>query len=229
MVEFIGIVVAACAAWFLWRAIVARLLPRMMRRGAAYAQEHGAVPLEFSADLLKSPSEVKVARAWMAKGDSDFGALDGYKQYGKVIIRLYQDRRANIEHVKAHMEKTAFGPQRNRFLHISACPISALYVITLTSILSPVMPTADEMKEVYDHCFRDADDAFSREKAWADAMNSQSTQDDMEGMGEIAGRETQSANYEFFCKLRQRQTADAANGINETALALTDPRWYLKI
>ena len=65
MVEFIGIVVAACAAWFLWRAIVARLLPRMMSRGAAYAQEHGAVPLEFSADLLRSPGEVKVARAWI--------------------------------------------------------------------------------------------------------------------------------------------------------------------
>lgn len=229
MVEFFGIAVAACAVWFLWRAIVARLLPRMMRRGAAYAHDHGAVSPEFSADLLNSPSELKMARAWMAKGDSDFSALDGYEQYGRAIVRLYQDRRANVERVKAHMEKTAFGPQRDRFLHISACPISALYVITLTSILSPVMPTANEMKEVYDYCFRDAEDAYSRDKAWADAVNSQSTQANMEGMGEIVGRETRSDNYEFFFKLRQRQTADAANGIDETALALGDPQWYLKI
>lgn len=83
------------------------------------------------------------------------------------------------------------------------------------------------MKEVYEYCFSDADDANVRDKAWANAMDSQSTQVNMEGMGEVVGRETKSDSYEFFYKLRQRQTVDAANGVNEAALALGDPQWYL--
>lgn len=229
MFEVIGFVVVAWFAWLIFKAVVAKQTGALLQRAANYAELHGGVPRAFSAEVLDSPSEVKAARQALATGDSDFGALDGYKQYGRVIMKFYEGRRANVELVKDHMEKDAFGPQCARLPDISACPISAMYVMTLTSCLSPMMPTADEMREVYDHCFRHGGDDSSRENAWVDAMNSRASQENMDGMGRLVGREMKSKKYEFFYKLRQRQMADNKLGIDETALALADPQWYLKL
>lgn len=233
---FILVAAIVLGIWTIGKSIVGGLIGGTLLRAAVYAENSG-VPRDFIDEIIEFPDIVKHARRELASGDRNFAALDVYEQYGKAIVHLnVKAREIEMQRLKKEMERV-FTPQCDRLHDYSACYISALYISTLAAVLARMMPTQEELREVFDHCFRHPNLGMAknralglvRNRAWEKMLSLPKSGDDLLAMGELVTREVTAKKFEFFYKLRIKYRDNDEQGISESDLAAADPRWYLKL
>ena len=83
--------------------------------------------------------------------------------------------------------------------------------------------TQNELRAVFDHCFRHPNLKLARDSAWEEMMNSPQSSDDLLAMGELVKREVTARKFEFFYKLRNKYSDNAEQGVSESELAASRP------
>jgi hypothetical protein len=228
MFEFIGFVVVVWVAWKTFKVIANHKVQGTLSRAIAYAEAQG-IPHQFCSEVVEYPELVKQARQELAAGNRDFAAQDVFQQYGQALELLYaRGLQAEMRRLKKHFDEV-FGPQRDWLTAYSACYIAGLYVCAVTASIARMTPNAEDLKEIFDHCFRHKELEWTKDMAWHRMMNSPEAAGDLAAFSKLVGREIETKKFDFIPKLRQKYVDIRLSGMLEGELAAADPHWFLKL